>query len=315
MTPEQTPKPGPAITEVTEMRREASIDSTRAGAANQRTSCLPASRLWMVVGVPWLIVAGCSGRPSRSGAKVLTDLFDAGTPFTISDTVLKSLTARVTEEDAARLGPRVGHVPLEALGASVGESHPGMTSGFALTTVSGERLANAISPVPRVVLETPYWTSIFRRLGARGASTVFVATNLLYKIYEYGGQGQRVDSIWVPPPSWRQARQPSRAEFLPDRPAVWSGYLDSITVLKALAVVADSILVVSVGGYWEEGDSRADNAHQLVEVYVGRDNAGVDLGAPGELVAYSRSSLFFLKRSPDPDRSTVTEYIWRGSRR
>lgn len=272
-------------------------------------------RICVVVGMPWLMVAGCSGAPSSSGAAVLTDLFDAGTPSTISDTVLTSLTARVTDEDADRLGPRMGYVPLRILRASVDDSTQGTTDGFALTTVSGERLADAVSPVPSVILETPYWPGIFRRLGARGNDRVFVATNLLYRIYEYGGQGQQLDSIWAPPPSWRQARQPSFGEFPPSRAEAWSSYLDSISVLKALAVVADSVLVASVGPYPEARNSGAADPRELVQVYVGRERVGTDLEAPGELIAYSGSSLFFLSRSAEPDGSTVTEYTWRSLRR
>lgn len=104
-------------------------------------------------------------------------------------------------------------------------------------------------------------------------------------------------------------------EFPPSRREAWSKYLDSISVLKALAVVADSAMVVSVGSFAEEGVSSTHRACELLEVYVEGRMAGTDLVPPGELVAYSPSSLFFLNRSAEPSGATITECVWRGGRR
>jgi len=271
-----------------------------------------AACVWATLNLLTFLSAGCSGEGSEAGARNLEDLFDERDPVQINDSLVWALTTRVSEEDARRLGPRLGQIPLSSLrGPAEHADHPA-ADGFAITTVSGERLAEEISPVPPTILETPYWPSIFRRVGARGRTGAFVATNLLYKVYRYGGDGRSQDSIWTPPPAWRQARQPEIGEFTPDRAQEWVQYLDSISVIKALAVVADSVLVVSVGGYEGMGASGDTDPGELMEVYVNGRPAGVDLQAPGKLVAYSRGSLFFLGRSNEPDEATLVEYEWRG---
>ena len=271
-----------------------------------------------ILTVVWVIgfgLAGCSGEGSGPGAQALEDLFEIGTPVRISDSIAWALTKQVTEEDAARLGQQLGYIPLTLLREPAEAVDPDFPGGSAITTVSGERLADDILPVPRIILETPYWTSIFRRIGARGRMGAFVATNLLYRVYRYGGDGRKMDSIWAPPPSWKQAREPEMGEFLPGQTEDLTQYLDSFTVIKALAVVADSIVVVSVGHYGETGAVNVAEAAELIQVYAGNRPLGLDLQAPGQLVAYSRGSLFFLNRSGEPDGTTLTEYSWRGGLR
>lgn len=272
-------------------------------------------RAWAVVSLFGLGLSGCSGDGSGPGALTLEDLFDRGSPVQIDDSILWSLTARVTEEDAARLGPQLGNIPLATLRDEAETSDQSSSGRFAITTISGERLADDISPVPRIILETPYWTGIFRRVAARGRTGAFVATNLLYKIYLYGGDGRKLDSIWAPPPSWRQAREPAMGEFRLGESGDLAQYLDSFTVINALAAIADSVLVVGVGRYGGFGASNIAGGTELLQVYVDNRPLGLDLEAPGELVAYSRGSLFFLNRSERPNEATLTEYAWRGGNR
>lgn len=270
-------------------------------------------RIWPVLGGLAFGLAGCSGEGSGPAAQALEDLFEVDTPVRISDSLAWALTTQVSEEDAARLGPQLGNIPLTLLREPVETADPGPSAGSAITTVSGERLADEISPVPRIVLETPYWTGIFRRVGARGRMGAVVATNLLYRVYQYGSDGRKLDSIWAPPPSWKQAKEPEMGEFLPGQTEELAQYLGSFTVIKALAVIADSILVVSVGHYGGFGGSGDSADAELLQVYAGRRPLGLDLQAPGQMVAYSRGSLFFLNRSEEPDGATLTEYTWRGS--
>jgi hypothetical protein len=204
-------------------------------------------------------------------------------------------------------------VPLAALRSGrIDSAFPGTSSrAFATTIVSGEHLAMGMSPHPSIVLETPYWPSIFARLGATDGGTVFVATNLLYRIFIYDEAGRLLDSLWDPPPSWQQARRPSGGEFPPSRRTEWHAYLGSFTVLQALAVISDSVLVASYGRLVSRDEPRYLTVPTTVDVYVGHRRIATDLPSPGELAAYSSASLFFLRRVGPGGRATLTEYRWR----
>lgn len=258
--------------------------------------------------LPWVLLGsmGCAGGGPDPD---MADLFMVAPPVPVDDSVVAALTRRVPMEERERFGERIGRIPLAMLRSPGGPVPGNAAEGSAVTTVSGEWIADGWSPIPGEVLETPYWTSIFRRLGAQGGGRAFVATNLIYRIYVHQVHGEPVDSLGVPPPSWRQARRPSFGEFPPERASEWSAYLDSLTVLYALAVVADSVLLVTHGPFggsaeWGGGVGRLD-------VYVGRRKRMSDLKAPGALVAYTRRSVFFLAPSDSAGASTLVEYSWR----
>lgn len=140
---------------------------------------------------------------------------------------------------------------------------------------------------------------------------MYVATNLFYRIYTFVGDHGPVDSIIVAPPSWREARRPREGEFPPERRLEWSSYLDSLTVLDGLAVIHDSVLIVSIGRHRKAAASVPVRARSRLQVYVHGQLRGVDLPSPGDLVAYSNSSIFFLKPDSQPGARLV-EYVWRG---
>ncbi len=264
----------------------------------------------------WICLTGCSSRPGDEPARAWADLFEVFAPVTVSDSTVSLLTRRWSDEQAARSGSRLGWVPISVLRS--GQPDPVLAEDrgpeIATVTVSGEHLAASVSPIPRVVLETPYWTSWFRRLGAAGGGRAFVATNLVYPIFVYDEAGRLVDSLVSPPPSWKQARRPFLGEFLPSRQTERNTYFKSFTVLKALAVVSDSVLVVSHGRHSGQADDPYALVPTTVDVYVGRRRTATDLPSPGELVAYSKTSLFFLQRFEQASGATLTEYAWRTHR-
>lgn len=265
-----------------------------------------------------MVIAGacltsCSGVVNDGRALTWEDLFKVAAPVAASDALSSMLASRLSDDQAARGGRQAGRVPVSVLraGQFVPGSADGHGSDFATTTASGERLAAAMSPAPRVVLETPYWTSVFRRLGAMGGGRTFVATSLCYPIFVYDEAGHLQDSLGSPPPSWRQARRPKPGEFPPERGNDWNAYLRSFTVLEALAVVADSVLVVSHGQLVGRGEEPYRLVPTTVDVYVGQRKIATDLPSPGALVAYSNTRLFFLQRLGRAERATLTEYVWR----
>jgi hypothetical protein len=167
--------------------------------------------------------------------------------------------------------------------------------------------------MPREVLDTPYWPSIFRRVGAVAGGRAYVATNLFYRIYTFVGEGGPVDSIVADPPSWREPRPPREGEFPPGRSAEWSRYLDSLRVVDGLAAICDSVLIVSTGRFAEAVASVPSRAPHLLQVYVNGRPRALDIPSPGALVAYSNRSLFLLVPGSQPGSSLV-EYVWRGDR-
>lgn len=264
----------------------------------------------------WCVVAACmslltcSAQPSEPRVRSVDDLFDATSPVRVDDELLRTLTGRVSEREMEKLGGTPGRIPVRKLRSDSASQLTDAAEGFAHTVVSGERLAASVAPIPREVLETPYWPSIFRQVGAEADGRVYAATNLLYRIYTFVGEGGPVDSIVAPPPSWREPRRPGEGEFPPERTAEWSSYLDSLTVVDGLAAICDSVLVVSTGKFRAANASvPAEASHQL-QVYVNRQLRGVDLPSPGDLAAYSNSSLFFLETDSQSGGKLV-EYVWR----
>ncbi len=181
--------------------------------------------------------------------------------------------------------------------------------------MSGRDLARSVTFYPSHILDTPYWNGTRRQVGAMGGDWIFVATNFVYPIFIYRSDGLLVDSVGQPPPSWRQARRPALGEFPPSRRTEWHDYLRGITVISALAVMSDSVLVVTHGRIEpDEGTYSTDRYRYTTthaDIYLSGRVLAVDLPAPGDLVAYSNTSLFFLQRSERSLGGQISEYVWR----
>lgn len=254
----------------------------------------------------------CSGQTSEPPVRSLDDLFDAASPVRVDDELLRTLTNRVREQEAEKLGRTLGLIPISKLRSDSASKPTDTGQGFVHTVAAGEHVAASVAPIPREVLDTPYWPSIFRRVGAAAGGRVYVATNLFYRVYTFVGGAGPVDSIVADPPSWRAPRPPREGEFKPKRKAKWSSYLDSLMVVDGLAAICDSVLVVSTGRFREARASTPSKPPHLLQVYVNGQPRGLDLPSPGDLVAYSNSSLFLLVPDSQPG-SRLVEYVWRGA--
>ena len=270
-------------------------------------SALPVTAVACILGMG--CIASCADSHHLSWA----DLFEVRVAARLSEAGISALTTWSKEEQDRRAPSSFGQVSVSTLRSGQPESitATGSASGFATTTVSGRALASSVAPVPVHVLETPYWSSVFDRLGATNGDLIFVATNLVYPILVYDNAGHLVDSVGRPPPSWRQARRPALGEFPPSRKREWHEYLSSFTVLSGLAVVSDSVLVVTHGRFWTEEGHPYRVVVGTTDVYLGGRRIAVDLPSPGELVAYSRTSLFFLSRPDGQQQGQLVEYVWR----
>ena len=260
-----------------------------------------------------VIVAPCLSSCEGPRSVSWSDLFDVRSAVSLTGAGVAALTGYINEPEGYSPPGALGLVSVSSLRSGNPESVRARrdgSSGFARTTVSGRNLARSVAPFPPHVLETPYWTSAMRQVGAMGGDWIFVATNLVYPIFIHGSDGLLVDSVGQPPPSWRQARRPVTGEFPPSRRAEWHDYLRGITVISALAVMSDSVLVVTHGRIEPEGYThRTTTTH--ADIYLSGRLLAVDLPAPGELVAYSNTSLFFLQSTGRSLGGQISEYVWR----
>lgn len=235
-------------------------------------------------------------------------------------------SVHVTERRLARL----------ARGTPGGPARPQRVAGFdggeqfVWLSSTGEDVARAVMGVPRKVQEVPYWGSYFQLLGAPSRSGTFAATNLFYPIRIFGRGGVLLDSLTEPPPSWRQARQPSHGEFPPEKHAQFAAYLQSFTIITGLAAVDDSVLIVAHGSFqkhplgrhgrlrWDEPqcDERSGQDRCLasitssLDIYVNGSRIIFDEPAPGEIFGTAPGKVFFLKHDPSRRGWTIMEYIW-----
>jgi len=253
----------------------------------------------------WLVAGtGCS-RPPAPG---WVDFFTVQAPVVISSELARQLNNRPAFSDSRGSWISVDFLRTGLPGRAPASAPGGPRSAF--LTSSGGHLADATAPLRFASLDPPYWTSIFRRVAATGGGRTFVALNLVYPIYVHDLAGVLLDSLASPPPSWRQARAPAAGEFL-DRDLDWREYLRSFTVIAALAVIQDSVLVVSHGRYLGDVTTPYRIKSSAVDIYAGGRKIAGDLPSPGELVAYTITSLFFLReRAPGSD-SELVEYRWR----
>lgn len=255
------------------------------------------------------LLSSCEGPRAESW----TELFDVRPAVSLTEAGVAVLVSHANDSEPYSPAGTLGRVSVSSLRTGNPESVAARqdgTSGFAVTTVSGQELARSVTFFPSHILDTPYWTGPMRQVGAIGGGRIFVATNLVYPIFIYSPDGLLGDSIGHPPPSWLQARRPEVGEFLPSRRAEWHDYLRGISVISALAVISNSVLVVTHGGIEPEGFSqRITTTH--ADIYLSGHIVAVDLPTPGELVAYSNTSLFFLQASDGSPGGQLTEYVWR----
>lgn len=114
----------------------------------------------------------------------------------------------------------------------------------ALMTLNGE-LIKRIHEVDSLVWAVPYWQSFAGPVGASGRDRIVTANSFLYPIRLHDANGDPVAELGTEPPSWQQATRPERGEFVGpgsfDRLDRW---LQSMTVISALGIYRDSLIVV-----------------------------------------------------------------------
>jgi hypothetical protein len=260
--------------------------------------------------------ASCRSAPSSDW----DDLFESRPPVHLSGDPLR-LVETVTDSKAS-----VGRTSRLVSERDYSISLSALRDGRFTTAAIAEQAAvlaaygpdlGGTFPQPQVVGDTPYWDKgiPFQQYAASGAGRTFVASNLFYPILVYDGSGVLIDSLNQRPRSWRDARRPSSGEFAnvgvgaDHRRRARDEYLHSLTVITGLALIADSVLLVNHGTSAREVSGRLEALPTTVDVYVHGTRVASDLPSPGEILAYSRTSVFFLARQAS--ESALREYVWR----
>lgn len=302
-------------------RRVCSLGSfRRGGRAAPRGARGSRSRARAIL-LPVAALLACGETPPQH---TWTDLFDVRDPVALSEDFLQSIEADTLQtrfdRDASRwrlsgrTGPRVSVAGLRAgrlerpFGQSGGSA---MLGGMARY---GRDLGASLLDKPRIVYEVPYWVSLpYAQVAAVGGGRIFVASNLFYPIFIHDYSGRLLDSLTVPPPSWRGIRRTERGEFSNDRAgdSAFAAFLETFTSILDMAVVADSVLVVNHGAYRRDGENVLRIRPTASDVYVNGVRVASDLPSPGEVLAYSQSSVFFLTGGPPDSEWRLTEYVWR----
>jgi hypothetical protein len=254
-----------------------------------------------------------------------SDLFDIGQPIPLAESAVSSIHEDTTQAGsihrvaslhlARALGPMVSVSALRS-GQFQGRLDPG--AGVAQLAAMDEHnrdFAVSLWVKPRILEETPYWVSLeYFPMSASTGRHVFVASNLFYPIRIYDAALRLVDSLSVPPPSWRELPRPQPGEFTPGKPdadVAHLSWLQSFTMITGLAAFADSVLVVTHGAYRAHPDRALQIEPTTSDVYVNAQRIIQDAPSPGLIVAYSRTSVYFLTDRPPDGRWELTEYTWR----
>ncbi len=180
--------------------------------------------------------------------------------------------------DAVALGPDLilGMLAPEALGRNRRTA-----SAPLIHRLSGHSLAWSAYPLPFTQVERPYWPSLATVPMAVAGDSVFVAVSLLYPVSILSGDGEVVNTISTPPPSFHQvpvleAGALSGAAAYGQMPE----FLASFQVIDRIDVVADSYLILTHGQFDRLSGGRR---HTSLDVYNRHTGAKLyeDIPLPG----------------------------------
>ena len=167
--------------------------------------------------------------------------------------------------DAVALGPDLilGMLAPEAVGRNRATARAPL-----IHRLSGHSLAWSAYPLPFTLVERPYWHSLATVPMAAAGDSVFVAVSLLYPVSILNGDGETVDTIGSPPPSFHripvlEAGALSDAGTYGRMPE----FLASFHVIERIDVVADSYLILTHGQFDGTQGLSGGRLHKSLDVY------------------------------------------------
>jgi hypothetical protein len=153
--------------------------------------------------------------------------------------------------------------------------------------------------------EVAYWRERDDRL-AVGRDVIFAAGDKVYPIYRYDRQGERVDSLGTPPPSWVPAPRPKRGEFADMSPERIGRWMRSHTWIDHLAIYRDTLLLVTHGRYDPEELTYLEASYTMDVYRMDGTKLYEDVRLPGRML-HAGEFLHLLTSTP-PDPWTIERF-------
>lgn len=199
---------------------------------------------------------------------------------------------------------------IERLGDDVVVGLGSRGNRFTILEPAGDTVAT-FGTVRSEVNEVPFWIFFARDRGTVADGHVVINTTFYPTLRVFDSTGDSIRTIGSPPASWIPPRAPpvDRLADPGDRERIeeWSR---SFTVVRGLATVADSLIVVQYGSH---DPQQADPYHvepATVDVYaLGGEKRAEDLALPLPVVGGGRELIVLSAQPPDP--WTITLYRWR----
>lgn len=185
---------------------------------------------------------------------------------------------------------------------------------FAVFDEEGTALATFASRDP-AISETPFWIYFADEHATTVGSRIAVNTSLYPTIRLFALTGDSVGAFGDAPPEWTPVSVPPVSDLSApgsrERVAEWSR---SFTVVRQIATVADSLLVVEYGRH-DPRDADPDFvAATTADVYsVSGQKLASGLRLPGPVVGGGRHLLVLVAEPPGP--WTIAALEWRGDGR
>ena len=185
---------------------------------------------------------------------------------------------------------------------------------FALFDEDGTALSTFASRDP-AISETPFWIYFADEHAATIGDRIAVNTSLFPIVRLFDLTGDSVGVLGEAPPDWAPASAPPVSDLSGpgnrERIADWSR---SFTVVRQIAAVGDSLLVVEYGRH-DPRDSNPDFVTSTTaDVYsVSGERLASGLKLPGPVVGGGRRVLVLVAEPPAP--WTIVALAWRGTER
>jgi len=217
-----------------------------------------------------------------------------------------------TPDREVRLGRVPGHYAfwVDRVGDDIVVGLGSRGDRFAVLTESGATM-NTFGGVDREVNEVPFWIFFARDRAAVIGDRIAINTSFYPTVRIFDVAGDSLDTIGSPPPVWISAEAPPIDQLSGpgDRERIeeWSR---GFTVVRALATVADTLLVVQYGRHDPiEGDPYHVRPG-VVDVYTVEGRKLAEAVDPGRSVVGGGRELLVLSAEP-PEPWTISVYGWR----
>lgn len=185
---------------------------------------------------------------------------------------------------------------------------------FAVMSRAGEHISS-FGVLPSAVNDTPYWIYFARQHATVVGDRIVTNTSFFPTLHVFDAQGDSITSFGEPPPSWVAPTGPpvDRLSDDGDRERIeeWSR---SFTVVRGIATVADSLIVVQYGRHDPTENDPYRVVPATIDVYSLSGERVVEDLALTDPIAGGGTNLLVLSDEP-PGPWTLSVLRWRGAGR